>query len=375
MSADPGPRLAVVLVDDVGPAPTLCGRPALDWLMDTVQALDATVTVVPAVAAAHPAEASAAAGCGATTLVLPCSAPLLQPHTLRRLLASLDAVRSAALSLAGPAPWWAEPAAAAPRIVLATRDAAQPAETTTALGGVEALSLTDPAERAAIENALYQRIAAGWMAAGVVIEDPGTTRIDATVHLEAGARIRSHTELIGHTVIGRDAIIGPVATVRDSVIGAGCLVHYAVCQDVEIGAEGNIGPFAWVRTGSRLGDRCRVGAYVEIADSVVGDGTAVPHLAGLFSADVGHSCNLASMSGSLNYNGGQKRRVRIGDEVSIGSGSILIAPVSIGNRAETAAGSVITEDVPDDALGLSRTPQRNVTGWAAVRRRTGPKSH
>jgi bifunctional UDP-N-acetylglucosamine pyrophosphorylase / glucosamine-1-phosphate N-acetyltransferase len=236
------------------------------------------------------------------------------------------------------------------------------------VSGVEALWLGDPAERAEIERALYARIAAQWQARGVVIEDPATTRIDATVRIECGARIRPQTELVGQTVVGRGSRVGPVSSIRDSVIGADCLVHYAVCQDAEIGDGANVGPYTWLRSGTKLGPGCRAGAYVELADSVVGAGTSIPHLAGLFGADVGRNCNFGSMSGPANFDGVQKHRTRIGDDVSIGSCTILVAPVSIGDGASTAAGTVITEDVPSGALGVARVPQRNVTGWAALRR-------
>jgi serine acetyltransferase len=382
----------IVLVDDIAEGPAhLCGRLAVDWLLDTIEALSPVVVEADSGPvrdriALRPALRSGVPG--STTLVLPCSVPLLRPATLRRIVESLPAGAPTAVlvELAGPAPWWAdEPRSAGPAVVAVTGvdftvvagDAASIARRlatagslvqTSRLDGVEALCLNDPADRVAAENALYERIVAGWLARGVVVEDPATTRIDFGVRIGAGSRIRPHTELIGETVIGRGSRIGPTTTVRDSRVGDDCLVHYSVCQNVEIGNGANIGPFAWLRSGTTLGDRCRAGAFVELSDSVIGDGTEIPHLAGLFSADVGRNCNVASMSGSLNYNGGQKRRTHIGDDVSIGSGSILIAPVSIGDGAETAAGSVITEDVPDGALGIARTPQRNVTGWASTRR-------
>lgn len=406
--------LAVVIVDDA-PGVHLAGRPALEWLLDTVEQLSPTVVVAAGAARAAVAARPALAGgldctepCAAT-LYLPASSPLLLARTLQDLLARLDG-RAALAVLEAPTRWW-DPDGREPRRVVALAgpppagsladassahtnpaDASSahinPADASSAhtiggdviravideepvlrIGGVEALWTGDPYERVAAQNALYTRIAVGWIEAGVSIDDPATTRIDATVRIDAGARIGPHTELLGSTSIGAGSRIGPVATVRDCSVGRDCVVHYSVCQDTRIGDGANIGPFAWVRSGSLLGDRTRVGAFVEIADSSVGDGTAVPHLAGLFSADVGRDCNVASMAGSLNFNGGVRQRTRIGDGVSIGSGTLLIAPVSVGDRAETAAGSVITEDVPDGALAIARTPQRNVTGWAALRDR------
>jgi bifunctional UDP-N-acetylglucosamine pyrophosphorylase/glucosamine-1-phosphate N-acetyltransferase len=413
---------AVVLVDDVagGAAPLLCHRPAVDWLLDTVEALSpATLTVVaaadgpPAVADAqtvcdriarrpHLSRLLRASGSGApvsATLVLPCSLPLLRPATLR----SPGAREAVVLASVRHRQWWEERTSAAGPIAILVagtvddvsalaapttaggRDPARSARRrlaatgarvrTSRIDGVEALCVNDPVDRARAETALYARIAAGWLERGVEIEDPATTRIDATVRIGAGARIRPHTELVGDTAIGSGSVIGPLTTVRDSRVGERSQVHYSVCQDVEIGEGTNVGPFTWLRSGTRLGARCRAGAFVELADSVVGEGTSVPHLAGLFSADVGRDCNFGSMSGPANFDGVRKHRTRIGDSVSIGSGSILVAPVSIGNRAHTAAGTIISEDVPDGALAIARTPQRNVTGWATRKGDGRPVPH
>jgi len=366
--------LGVVLVDDLAVPPSLCGRPAVDWLLDTVEALaPASVTVVGtgSVAGRLALRPLPTSGDCSMRVLLPCSVPLLRPATVRRLV-SLASRGFVVAALDRPSPWWADDAGteSGPVVIAGDFDpsAASPGPPTIRIDGPEALWLNDPVDRVRAENALYERIALGWLARGVAVDDPATTRIDATVRIGEGARIRPNTELVGDTVIGRGSRIGPTTTVRDSRVGEDCLVHYAVCQDVEIGDRANVGPFTWLRSGTVLGAECRAGAFVELSDSVIGAGTEVPHLAGLFSADVGRNCNIASMAGSLNFNGGQKRRTRIGDEVSIGSGSILIAPVSIGDRAETAAGSVITEDVPDGALGMSRTAQRNVTGWSSIRR-------
>jgi bifunctional N-acetylglucosamine-1-phosphate-uridyltransferase/glucosamine-1-phosphate-acetyltransferase GlmU-like protein len=420
------PTLAIVLVDDLPAteAPSLCGRPALEWLLDTVEELAPAMLVtngaVGVVARDRASLASALrigelqahdAGRGGArrtvaqcevTVVLPASAPLLRPHTLRQILDSLGPGGratgvAAVVELTRPAPWWAEAPDAGPpggpmllavagSIGLSAAELADAAAAgdvagvcarlptgvrvrTLTLSGVESLSVNEPTSRLAAERALYARIAADWLDRGVIIEDPASTRIDASVTIGAGARIRPNTHIAGDSHIGRGSTVGPTTTVVDSRVGQDCLVHYSVCTDVEIGDGANVGPFTWLRSGTSLGAGCRAGAFVEVADSVVGEGTAVPHLAGLFSADVGRDCNIASMAGSLNYNGGVKRRTRIGDEVSIGSGSILIAPVSVGDRAETAAGSVITEDVPEGALGLARAPQRNVAGWDRLRGR------
>jgi acetyltransferase-like isoleucine patch superfamily enzyme len=387
--------VALVVDEDL---PLLCRRPAVDWLMDSVDAVAPTVVAVigpgqPWVQPALPDQ---------VTLVLPASLPLLRAPTLRR---ALNKVRrlvgdggAGAAVLIDPVrtpSWWAQQEQASAAFGLAVvGDAHVPVDVlaawcvegdraalnrhfaasgvragVVAVRGVPALWLGDPLDRTHAENALYAHVAATWVSkGGVTIDDLASTRIDATVRLADGVHIRPHTELAGETAIGRGSRIGPMTTVRDSHVGAECQIQYSVCQDVSIGDRAIVGPFAWLRSGTRLGERCRAGAFVELADSVVGEGTSIPHLGGLFSADVGRNCNIAGLSGPANTNNGQKNRIRIGDDVFIGAGNILVAPVTIGDGSATAAGSVITEDVPSGALGMARVPQHNVPGWAALQR-------
>jgi bifunctional UDP-N-acetylglucosamine pyrophosphorylase/glucosamine-1-phosphate N-acetyltransferase len=386
-------QLHILLVADAAVDADICGRPAIDWLLDTVACLepcDVTVsgpeapivrdrlTARPALTAPGGAGRSDAAD--AVTLALRCSVPLVQPATLRRALAlTAQPAQAVAIMATRQASWWAEPAVPATAIAVIVTRPADPDTMTAALtapvvvggeiaatvtaGLVESLCVSDPADLACAITAVYQRIAAGWTARGVTIDDPASTRVEARVHIEPGARILPHTQLLGDTVIGAASQIGPTVTIRDSRIGANCHVRYAVCQDVEVGDRGNIGPFCWLRSGTRLGADGRAGAFVEVADSVTGERTSIPHFGGLFSADVGRDCNIAGMSGSANFNGFTKNRVTIGDDVSVGAGSILVAPVSLGDGSSTAAGSPITVDVPGGALGVARASQRNFAGW------------
>jgi bifunctional UDP-N-acetylglucosamine pyrophosphorylase / glucosamine-1-phosphate N-acetyltransferase len=389
--------LTVLLVEDVTGEPSLCGRPAVDWLLDTVAALGPDVVTGESAGsreriAAHPGLAGVGyppAG-DRCTLALRCSMPLVGLATLRRALREVRADGSVAagtvvVEAVANEPWWADrPGVARPADVVALALAGDPGWPAVRMPGrpggagvavriavgspVESLSLNLPAERVRAENALYQRIAAGWLASGVRIDDPARTRIDAGVRIGAGAHIHPDTELIGDTVIGPDSHVGPATTIRDSRIGAGCLVQYSVCQHVEVGDHANIGPYCWLRSGSRLGARGRAGAFVEIADSVVGEDSSIPHLGGLIGADVGRGCNVAGLSGPANFDGVRKHRVRLGDHVSIGAGTILVAPLSLGDGAQTAAGSVITKDVPSGALAAARTEQRNFAGWTQEHR-------
>ena len=129
-----------------------------------------------------------------------------------------------------------------------------------------------------------------------------------------------------------------------------------------------VGPYTYLRPGTRLGRRAKAGGFVEIKSSVVGEGSKVPHLSYVGDAEIGAGANVGAATVVVNYDGVAKHRTKIGDHVRIGSDSMLVAPVTIGDGAYTAAGSVITEDVPPGALAIARPPQRNIEGWVERRR-------
>jgi acetyltransferase-like isoleucine patch superfamily enzyme len=416
--ATPGPVLAT-------PGPVLAGRSAGGWLLAEIEQLDPAVVTAVGPAADVAGLATAASrlpglACRWTqqlpdpaelpVLLVPTTVPLIGAGTLARAAdaattagkaarrsARRDARRAVLLRPRHQTPWWDPAPAAAPEAFcgMAVSGAVQLSigELAELVGGalcdtevrhrlstagvtieelpvhpVESLRSTDPVELAQARRAVQARIVNGWLRRGVHVEDPATTYIDATVELATGVVLLPGSHLAGATSVGAGSRIGPQVLLRDSRVGSDCHIRYAVCQDVDLGDRVNVGPYAWLRSGARLGEDCRAGAFVEIADSSVGAGSSVPHLAGLFSADVGRDCNLASMTGPANFNGGVKNRVRIGDGVSIGAGTILVAPVEVGAGAETAAGSVITDDVPSGALGMARTAQRNIAGWRELRR-------
>jgi acetyltransferase-like isoleucine patch superfamily enzyme len=397
----------------------LCGRPAADWLLDTVQAIGPDA-VCPAGRGADALRERVQARPqlarlisqprngsgpdrrpGGISVTLAGPSPLLQPATIWRALRALAvlgdqagpaAPRAVLIRARRPAPWWADQPQQAtvaamvaaglpdgcpqwlaepePALARALRTRLQRLGALVAqvdAGPVESLRTDDLPGRQQAEAALFRRIAEQWQRRGVVIEDPATTRIDATVQIGAGTRIRPVTELTGSTVIGRDASIGPVTTMLDAQAGDRCQIQYAVCKHVTIGAEANIGPFCWLRSGSRLGDRTRAGAFVEIADSDIGDDSAIPHLGGMLSGTVGKGCNLGALAGPANFDGRERHRVTIGDHVSLGPLCIMVAPINIGDGAYSAAGTTITEDVPAGALAIGRARQRNVEGWVAKR--------
>ena len=152
------------------------------------------------------------------------------------------------------------------------------------------------------------------------------------------------------------------------MVGAGASVIHAVCEQSEIGPEATVGPYTRLRPGSRLGRGARAGSFVEMKNAVVGEGTKVPHLTYVGDADIGAGSNIGAATVFVNYDGVAKHRTRVGDQVRIGSDTMLVAPVEIGDGAYTAAGSVITQDVPPGALGIGRAGQRNIPGWVTRRR-------
>ena len=232
----------------------------------------------------------------------------------------------------------------------------------------EARGVNDRAQLADLARLLRDRIVREHQLAGVAVLDPATTWIDAGVVIEADATIASNCQLHGHTVVRAGAVIGPDSTVSDSEVGAGASVLKSHVSGARIGEGAAIGPFSFLRPGTVLGARTKVGAYVEVKNSDVGNDTKLPHLSYVGDATIGERSNIGAGTIVVNYDGQAKHRTRVGSDVRIGSNNSLVAPVSIADGAYTAAGSAITEDVPEGALGVGRERQRNIDGWVARRR-------
>ncbi len=237
----------------------------------------------------------------------------------------------------------------------------------------EVLGCNDRAELAELRAILRDRINDGWMRAGVTIIDPCTTWIDVDVVLGQDTVLEPNTHLRGRTVIGECAVVGPDTTLLDVTVGDGARVVRAHGERVSIGPRANIGPFAYLRPGTELDERTKVGAFVEVKNSRVGAGTKIPHLSYVGDATIGEETNIGAANVVVNYDGLTKHRTIIGSHVRTGSDTMLVAPVTVGDGAYTAAGSVITQDVPPGALGVGRAQQRNVEGWVQ-RRRPGTKA-
>jgi bifunctional UDP-N-acetylglucosamine pyrophosphorylase/glucosamine-1-phosphate N-acetyltransferase len=189
--------------------------------------------------------------------------------------------------------------------------------------------------------------------------------IDPTVEIGTDTTILPNTIITGNTKIGRDCVIGPNSYIEDSVIGDNCTLDNTKCRLSTVGSGATIGPFVQIRPNSVISEKVHLGNFVEVKNSTVGDGTKVSHLTYVGDSDVGKNVNFGCGTVTVNYNGQAKFRTTIGDNVFIGCNTNLIAPVSVGDGAYTAAGSTITEDVPPASLGIARARQINKEGWVA----------
>jgi len=170
------------------------------------------------------------------------------------------------------------------------------------------------------------------------------------------------------------AVVGPSTTLDRCVVGAGASVVRTHGTGAEVGEGASVGPFSYLRPGTRLGADGKIGAYVETKDAVIGAGSKVPHLSYVGDAEIGVGTNVGAATVTVNYDGVRKHRTRIGDHVRIGSDTMLVAPVAVGDGAYTAAGSVIDADVPPGAIGVARARQRVVEGWVERRRAGSPSA-
>jgi bifunctional UDP-N-acetylglucosamine pyrophosphorylase / glucosamine-1-phosphate N-acetyltransferase len=227
------------------------------------------------------------------------------------------------------------------------------------------LGINDRADLARVADEARRRILVAHMRSGVTIEDPGATWIDADVEIAADATILPGTTLRGRSSIGAGSTIGPMTTLIDSRVGERATVIHSYLTSCEVANEATVGPFTYLRPDARIGEGAKAGTFVEIKNSEIGAGAKVPHLSYIGDADVGEGSNLGASTVTANYDGRSKYRTKIGKKVRTGVDTTLVAPVEVGDDAYTGAGSVIIEDVPPGALGISRSEQKNVEGYAA----------
>ena len=238
----------------------------------------------------------------------------------------------------------------------------------------ETLGVNDRIQLAESAAMLRDRINEGWMRAGVTIVDPTTTWIDSTVELSQDVTLHPGTALLGATKVATGAVIGPRTTLTDCVVKEGAQVLESIATRTVIGEGATVGPFTYLREGTQLGDSTKAGAFVEMKNAVLGTGSKVPHLSYVGDATIGEGTNIGAATIFVNYDGIEKHHTTVGDQVRIGSDTMLVAPVSIGDGAYTAAGSVITEDVPAGAIGVGRAKQRNVLDWVLRKRPNTPSA-
>lgn len=228
--------------------------------------------------------------------------------------------------------------------------------------------INDRSQLAAVGKELNRRIVRRHQLAGVTVVDPETTWIDLDVTIEPDARILPNTQLEGATAIESEAVVGPDTTLRDTEIGAGARVIRTDATLAVIGARASVGPFAYLRPGTILGDDGKIGTYVETKNAKIGRGSKVPHLSYIGDAEIGERSNIGANTITANYDGVSKHRTEVGSDVRTGSHNVFVAPVRIGDGAYTGAGTTVRKDVPAGSLAISYAPQRITEGWVEEHR-------
>ncbi len=234
-----------------------------------------------------------------------------------------------------------------------------------------ALGVNSRLDLARAESIMRTHILEHHMTGGVTVRDPSTTYVEAGVRIGRDTVLEPMCVLSGETMIGEDCVIGPSTSLRDSSVDDGATVVQSHVTGAEIGAGCNVGPFAFLRPGARLEAGAKAGTFVEIKNSRVGEGAKVPHLSYIGDADIGAGTNVAAGNITANYDGANKHRTVIGKRVHTGADTVFVAPVEVGDGAMTGAGSVITGDVPPGGLGIARSRQRNIEGFAEKKMQAG----
>jgi bifunctional UDP-N-acetylglucosamine pyrophosphorylase/glucosamine-1-phosphate N-acetyltransferase len=232
---------------------------------------------------------------------------------------------------------------------------------------VEVVGVNSHADLALVDARLRRRINTGLMESGVWMLDPDRTYVDATVTVEPGARLYPGTHLEGGSIVRAGATVGPDTLVVDSEVGEEAMVRYSVVREARVGPGADVGPYASLRPGTVLEDGSKVGTFVETKNTTVGQGAKVPHLSYMGDAVIGARANIGAGTITCNYDGYEKHPTVIGEAAFIGSDTMLVAPVTVGDGAVTGAGSVITSDVAPGALAVERSAQKEVPGYSERR--------
>ncbi|MBR4153297.1 MAG: bifunctional UDP-N-acetylglucosamine diphosphorylase/glucosamine-1-phosphate N-acetyltransferase GlmU [Selenomonadaceae bacterium] len=228
---------------------------------------------------------------------------------------------------------------------------------------IETIGINNRSQLAAADKALRMRKEQALMEAGVTIIDPNTTFIDGDVVIGQDTIIYPNTYIEGKTVIGEDCEIGPNVRFSNMTVGNGVKVQFSYCHEAEILDGVTLGPYVHIRPGTTIGENVKIGNFVEVKNSNIGDGSKLPHLQYIGDTDMGSGVNVGCGTVTCNYDGKKKYRTTIGDNAFIGCNTNLVAPVNVGEGAYIGAGSTITKDVPRNNLAVARAKQVNIEVW------------
>lgn len=233
----------------------------------------------------------------------------------------------------------------------------------------EILGINDRIQLSGVQKIMQKRINENLMASGVTIADPDSTFIGADVQIENDTIIEPFSFIKGKTIIKKGCTIGPFAQIFDCEIDTGTIINSAVIKNAVIGKNNNIGPYSYIRPGTITNENVKVGGFCEVKKSIIGSNSKIPHLSYIGDAEIGSNINIGASSVTCNYDGYRKNKTVIGDNVFIGSDTMLVPPVEIGKGAIVAAGSVITEDVPENSMAVARSKQVNIPEGAVKYRK------
>ena len=233
----------------------------------------------------------------------------------------------------------------------------------------ETLGVNTQAELAAMTARVRGALAERWMAKGVRIMDPSAVWIGPDVELAPDVSLMPGVQIWGNSVVGEGSVVGPYCILRNARLGRRVnLIANVVVEDSVLCDDTKAGPFAYIRERSFLDERAFAGKFVELKETTVGKGSKVPHLSYMGDAVLGENVNIGAGSVTCNYDGKNKFPTTIGDRCFVGSDTMMVAPVVLGDNSATAAGSTITADVPAGALGVGRAPQKNIEGWVSKKK-------
>ncbi|MGO2036965.1 MAG: bifunctional UDP-N-acetylglucosamine diphosphorylase/glucosamine-1-phosphate N-acetyltransferase GlmU [Brevibacterium sp.] len=249
-----------------------------------------------------------------------------------------------------------------------SREAGRPVAATATDDLWQVEGANDRVQLAKLGKELNRRQCEKFMRAGVSIIDPDTTWIDTDVAIGQDVTILPGVQLLGATDIAAGAVIGPDSTLKDTEVGAGAHVVRTHSELAAIGPSANVGPFAYLRPGTSLGEGGKIGTFVETKNSEIGKGAKVPHLSYVGDAEIGEGSNIGAASVFVNYDGVNKHRTVVGKHARMGSDNMYVAPVTVGDGAYSGASTTVRKDVPAGALAITVAPQRNLEGWVKANR-------